>query len=183
MSAEQDDDRRLVDRVIRRRDQQAFGALYDRHTTYLYRLALRLTGGNEADANDIVHEAWVRATSRLPAFQWTSQLRTWLAGFVVNADRERRRAVSDDVPLDDDVVGSEPSLAGGFERVDLERALAALAPGFRQVLVLHDVEGYTHEEIGHLLGIEPGTSKSQLSRARAAMRRLLGETTARSTRD
>jgi RNA polymerase sigma-70 factor, ECF subfamily len=179
--AEQEDDRRLVDRVLRR-DQRAFGALYDRHTTYLYRLALRLTAGHEADASDAVHDAWVRATGRLASFQWKSQLRTWLAGFVVNAVREQRRAGPDDVSLDDIVVVSEAPL-DGFERVDLERALSALAPGFRQVLVLHDVEGYTHEEIAQLLGIEPGTSKSQLSRARAAMRRLLGETTARSTRD
>lgn len=181
MRAEQEDDRRLVDRVIRH-DQRAFGTLYDRHTTYLYRLALRLTGGREADASDAVHDAWVRATERLASFQWKSQLRTWLAGFVVNAVREQRRAEPDDVSLDDIVIASEVPL-GGFERVDLERALSALAPGFRQVLVLHDVEGYTHEEIGQLLGIEPGTSKSQLSRARAVMRRLLGETPARSTRD
>lgn len=179
----EEEDRPLVDRVIRGRDQLAFGALYDRHTTYLYRLALRLTGGNEADANDVVHDAWVRATQRLSTFQWKAQLRTWLAGFVINAARERRRAEPDDVPLDGVVVESEASLAGGFERVDLERALAALAPGFRQVLVLHDVEGYTHEEIGQLLGIGPGTSKSQLSRARAAMRRRLGEATVRSTRE
>jgi RNA polymerase sigma-70 factor (ECF subfamily) len=184
LSPEEEDDRRLVDRVIRQRDERAFGALYDRHTTYLYRLALRLTGGDELEANDLVHDAWVRATERLSTFQWKAQLRTWLAGFVINAARERRRAEPDDVPLDAVIVAdSEPPLAGGFDRVDLERALSALAPGFRQVLVLHDVEGYTHEEIGRLLGIEPGTSKSQLSRARAAMRRLLGEATARSTRD
>lgn len=183
MSADEEGDRRLVHRVIQRGDQRAFGALYDRHTTYLYRLALRLTGGNQADANDLVHDAWVRATPRLASFQWKAQLRTWLAGFVINAAREQRRAGADEVPLDDDIVASEPVPVGDFERVDLERALSALPAGFRQVLVLHDVEGYTHEEIGDLLGIEPGTSKSQLSRARAAMRRLLGEAPARSTRD
>ncbi len=183
MSPEQEDDRRFVDRVIRHRDQRAFGALYDRHTPYLYRLALRLTGGNELDANDAVHDGWARAAQRLSTFQWKAQLRTWLAGFVVNAVREQRRAEPDEVPLDAVMVESEAPLAGGYERVDLERALSSLAPGFRQVLVLHDVEGYTHEEIGQLLGIEPGTSKSQLSRARAAMRRLMGEATARTTRD
>jgi RNA polymerase sigma-70 factor, ECF subfamily len=183
LSANEEGDRRLVDRVIQRGDQRAFGALYDRHTTYLYRLALRLTGGNQADASDVVHDAWVRATQRLATFHWKAQLRTWLAGFVINVAREHRRVGADEVPLDDDIVGSEAVPTGDFERVDLERALSALAPGFRQVLVLHDVEGYTHEEIADLLGIEPGTSKSQLSRARATMRRLLGETTARSTRD
>ena len=182
MSADQEDDRRLIARVVQHRDQLAFGILYDRHTTHLYRLALRLTGGHEADASDAVHDAWVRAAERLATFQWKAQLRTWLAGFVVNAVREQRRAEPDDVPPDGVVVESEAPLTGGHERIDLERALSALAPGFRQVLVLHDVEGYTHEEIGQLLGIEPGTSKSQLSRARAAMRRSLGETTARTTR-
>jgi RNA polymerase sigma-70 factor (ECF subfamily) len=182
LSPEEDDDRQLVERVITRRDERAFGALYDRHTTYLYRLALRLTAGDELEANDLVHDAWVRAAQRLATFQWKSQLRTWLAGFVINVARERARASPDDIQIDVGIAESETSV-GAFERVDLERALSALAPGFRQVLVLHDVEGYTHEEIGQLLGIEPGTSKSQLSRARAAMRRLLGDATTRSTRD
>ena len=183
MSREQEDDRQLVERVITRADERAFGALYDRHTTYLYRLALRLTGGDETEASDVVHDAWVRATQRLASFKWQSQLRTWLAGFVVNVARERARAESDAVDLDTVAVNDDASLPGGVERMDLERALSALAPGFRQVLVLHDIEGYTHEEIGQLLGIEPGTSKSQLSRARAAMRRLLADATIRSSRD
>lgn len=182
MSPEQDD-RRLVDSVIGRRDPRAFGALYDRHTAYLYRLALRLTGGDEVEAQDVVHDAWVRAVERLATFEWRAQLRTWLAGFVINAARERIRSQPEVVLLDEVIAHEEPPLPGGVERVDLERALSALAPGFRQVLVLHDIEGYTHEEIGQLLGIEPGTSKSQLSRARAAMRRLLGDPTARSMRD
>jgi RNA polymerase sigma-70 factor (ECF subfamily) len=181
LSGEQEDDRQLVARVITRRDERAFGALYDRHTTYLYRLALRLTGGDEAEAEDLVHDTWVRATQRLASFKWQAQLRTWLAGFVINIARERTRAEPDDVGFDTIAVDDTP-LPGGVERIDLERALSALAPGFRQVLVLHDIEGYTHEEIARVLGIEPGTSKSQLSRARAAMRRLLADPTTRSTR-
>jgi RNA polymerase sigma-70 factor (ECF subfamily) len=182
LSREQDDDRRLVARVITHRDERAFGALYDRHTTYLYRLALRLTGGDEAEANELVHDAWIRASQRLAGFEWRAQFRTWLAGFVINVARERTGDASDDVGLDTLAVDDDVPLPGGVERIDLERALSALAPGFRQVLVLHDIEGYTHEEIGRLLGIEPGTSKSQLSRARAAMRRLLTDATTRSTR-
>lgn len=183
MSREQEDDRQLVERVITRRDERAFGALYDRHTTYLYRLALRLTGGDETEASDVVHDAWVRATQRLATFKWRAQLRTWLAGFVVNVARERMRAEPDDLGFDPVVVDDNPPLPGGVDRMDLQRALSALAPGFRQVLVLHDIEGYTHEDIGQLLGIEPGTSKSQLSRARAAMRRLLADATTRSSRE
>jgi RNA polymerase sigma-70 factor (ECF subfamily) len=168
-------DRALVAAVLARGDERAFGELYDRHTPYLYRLALRLAGGDAQMAEDVVHDAWVGATQRLAAFEWRSQFRTWVAGFVVHRTREAQRPVAPALPLDAFPLPADDGvLAGTFDRVDLERAVARLAPGFRQVLVLHDVEGYTHEEIGTLLGIEPGTSKSQLSRARAALRRSLG---------
>src|SRR5262249_42909611 len=76
--------------------------------------------------------------------------------------------------VDDLAAGADDvALCGSYDRLDLERAIAALADGFRLVFVLHDVQGYTHEEIADLLGIEPGTSKSQLSRARRALRRAL----------
>jgi len=76
--------------------------------------------------------------------------------------------------VDDLALGvDDVALRGSYDRLDLERAIEGLADGFRQVFVLHDVQGYTHEEIADLLGIEPGTSKSQLSRARRALRRVL----------
>ena len=157
-------------------DERAFGALYDRHTPYLYGLALRLSGDDAAMAEEVTHDAWVRAVSRLERFEWRSALRTWLAGFVVRCASEAVRQSAEEVALDEAVLESEDTvLMGAFARVDLERAIARLAPGFRHVLVLHDIEGYTHEEVGRLLGIEPGTSKSQLSRARAVVRRALGE--------
>src|SRR5262249_12075420 len=157
-------------------DERAFGALFDRHTPALYRLALRLTGGSAADAEDITHDAWVRAVERLPTFEWRAALRTWLAAFVVRCahEHQRERAATDSaLPVEDVADGDDLALRGGYERLDLERAIAGLAGGFRQVFVLHDVQGYTHEEIADLLGIEPGTSKSQLSRARRALRRAL----------
>ena len=166
-------DRKLVRDLVRRRDQQAFASLYERHSSHLYRLALRLTAGDDDIAQDLVHDAWVRAVQRLAAFQWRSQLRTWLAGFVVSLWREQQREVSRDAPFDEHVADSDAAWPDQGDRVDLERAIAQLPPGFREVLVLHDVEGFTHEDIGTLLGIRPGTSKSQLSRARSAMRRLL----------
>lgn len=127
-------------------------------------------------AEEITHDAWVRAASRLARFEWRSALRTWLAGFVVRCASEAVRQSAEEVALDEAILETEDAvLMGSFARVDLERAIARLAPGFRHVLVLHDVEGYTHEEVGRLLGIEPGTSKSQLSRARAVLRRALGE--------
>lgn len=166
-------DRKLVGDLVGRRDQRAFASLYTRHSGYLYRLALRLTAGDDDVAQDLMHDAWVRAVQHLATFEWRSQLRTWLAGFVVSLWREQQREVSRDAPFDEHLVDSDAPSPDHGDRLDLERALAQLPPGFREVLVLHDVEGFTHEEVGALLGIRPGTSKSQLSRARYAMRRLL----------
>ena len=123
----------------------------------------------------MVHDGWIRAVDRLSGFRWESALRTWLAGFVINAARERfRRDIRETPSVDEQLPADDPALGGVFDRLDLERAVAGLPEGFRLVLVLHDVEGYTHEEIADLLGIVPGTSKSQLARARAAVRRALG---------
>ena len=177
MAGDDDADRRRAARLVSHRDPRAFAELYERHSTYLYRFALRLTAGDESTAEDLVHDAWVRAVERLSTFEWRSTLRTWLAAFVVNGARERARRARQDAPLDDLAAGDEGPLRGAIDRMDLQRALAGLAPGFRMVLVLHDVEGYTHDEIATLLEIDEGTSKSQLSRARAAMRRALGATT------
>jgi RNA polymerase sigma-70 factor (ECF subfamily) len=161
--------------VASRRDDRAFDALYHRHTPRLYRLALRLCGGSEVEAQDVVHDAWVRAVERLAWFEWRSAFPTWLAGIAIRCARERIRERNRHDALDDDTMpADEAPLRGAFDRIDLERAIGRLPPGYRQVLVLHDVEGYTHEEIGDLLYIDPGTSKSQLSRARGAMRRQLG---------
>lgn len=176
--SEAGDERQLVQRLTLHGDERAFAALYERHTDYLYRLALRLTGGDAEVAGDLVHDAWVRAVARLAAFEWKASLRTWLAGFVVNLAREHRRTDRDDASSFslEDLPANDAPLEGAFDRVDLERSLAELAPRYREVLILHDVEGYTHEDIAGLLGIEVGTSRSQLSRARAAMRRALAGT-------
>lgn len=157
-------------------DERAFGALYDRHTPAMYGLALRLSGGHEPEAREILHDAWVRAAERFGAFEWRSALRTWLCAFVIRRSQEIARAEARDAgpPIEELRLASDDDLLlGTVDRVDLERAVAGLADGYRQVFVLHDVEGYTHEEIAGLLEIEPGTSKSQLSRARRALRRAL----------
>jgi RNA polymerase sigma-70 factor (ECF subfamily) len=170
------DDRALVAAVTGEGSEQAFRALYDRHTPALYGLALRLLGGEAADAEDVVHDAWLRAATRLNDFAWRSSLRTWLSGIVVNCARELWTARGRlDVSLDDvpEQGSDDAEIRGTFDRVELERALATLAAGYREVLVLHDVEGYTHEEIAGLLSVTTGTSKSQLSRARHALRRAL----------
>jgi RNA polymerase sigma-70 factor (ECF subfamily) len=169
------DEQQLITAVVARRDERAFVALYDRHTPYLWRFALRLSAGDEAEASDVVHDAWVRAVERLAGFGNRSALRTWLAGFVLNIVRERARDHAGMVEFDE--ATAPPADSGehaAIARVDVDRALSALAPGYRQMLILHDIEGFTHEEIATMLGIQPGTSKSQLSRARRRARELLG---------
>lgn len=170
------DDRTLVESVVHGGDPRAFAALYERHTPAMYGLALRLTAGTQADAEDIVHDAWIRAVERLDAFEWRSALRSWLCGFVVHRWRELRRGRARGPESKHHVLpAADPRLDAIAERVDLERAIRRLADGYREVLVLHDIQGFTHEEIAALLGIEAGTSKSQLSRARRTLRQSLNE--------
>jgi RNA polymerase sigma-70 factor (ECF subfamily) len=171
-----EEDRPLVEAILARRDERAFAALYDRHAGVMYGLALRLTGGDAPEAQVILQDAWVSAVERLATFEWRAELRTWLCAFVVNGVRAlAREAGRDQGPSIEDLpLGREDErLSGAIARVDLERAVAGLPPGYRHVFVLHDVEGYTHDEIATHLGITPGTSKSQLSRARATLRRVL----------
>jgi RNA polymerase sigma-70 factor (ECF subfamily) len=164
-----------VARLLTSREGRAFDRLYDRHTAALYGLALRLTAGDQAGAEDVVHDAWIRAVERLSGFRWESSLRTWLSGFVVNGVRQRIRREAREVGGTAALEQEEPAPIGDLAgRIDLEVAIARLPDGFRQVLILHDVEGYSHEEIAALLDVVPGTSKSQLARARQALRRSLG---------
>lgn len=169
-----EDDDVLLDRV-REGDEAAFRALYRAHSGPLYRLALRMCGGRDETAQDAVQEAWSRAIARLDRFDRGGSVRGWLNGFVVRCSLERtrwERRGGEGLPDED----AWPSPGGDrpVERIDLERAFEALPAGYRSVLVLHDLEGYTHEDIARLLGVSPGTSKSQLSRGRAWMRRALG---------
>ena len=158
---------------MRTRDEQVFRTLYRRHTPVLYRVALRFLDGDENAAQEAVHEAWICAVDGLGGFRWESSLRTWLTGIAINQSRQhRRRAARQPGPLPDILPGRENTAIVG-DRIDLERAIAQLPDGYRDVFMLYDVEGYSHTEISGLLGIAVGTCKSQLSRARHAMRRLL----------
>lgn len=120
-----------------------------------------------------MQEAWVRAARSLPSFRWESRLRTWLSGVVVNSWRDRARARGREEAWERELDAVPGRDFPESERLDLERAVAGLPDGFRAVLVLHDIEGFTHSEIASLLGIETGASKSQLARARQAVRRRL----------
>lgn len=166
-------DQVLVEKFNRTRDEATFKKLYRRHTPVLYLLALRLCGGSEANAQDAVQESWIRACRLLPKFEWRSSLRTWLTGILINCVREinhgpgKRQVPETPDELDHPAVAAEPGV-----RLDLERAIARLPTGYRHVLILHDVEGYTHEEISAQLEISVGTSKSQLFHARQALRKI-----------
>lgn len=169
-------DRALVRRVLEGGDERAFRRLYRRHTPYLYRFALRVLGGDEVEAEEVIQETWIRAVENVAGFRWESELRTWLAGIALNLCRgifrRRDRDWMRDMPgAPSGPASTAPQPIG--DRIDLERALARLPDGYRAVLVLHDIEGYRHEEIAAALGTTTGTSKSQLHRARKAVRTML----------
>ncbi|MDF2775712.1 MAG: polymerase sigma factor, sigma-70 family, partial [Geminicoccaceae bacterium] len=176
-------------RLVSAGDSRAFEALYRRHTDMLYATAVRITGDRDAAA-DVVHDAWVRVVETGARFEHRSAFRTWVTGILLNVIRERARDASrtrgwsdaDARVADDSSLGAPSETGDAFgldvaavDPIDLDAAIAALPNGFRKVLVLHDVEGFTHDEIAELLHIMPGTSKSQLVRARQRVRQLLGE--------
>jgi RNA polymerase sigma-70 factor (ECF subfamily) len=156
--------------------EDAFRTLYRAHTPALYALALRLTGNDQNEAEDLVQETWVRATRKMSTFRGDSALRTWLCGVLVNVRRERARSswrMVDGLDVDP---AAPPRDDAAF---DLERAIAGLPDGARDIFVLHDVYGYAHREIAEMLGVVEGTSKSQLARARTLLRKALNSDEAR----
>jgi RNA polymerase sigma-70 factor (ECF subfamily) len=168
------EDRNLTEAILLRGDENAFRTLYRRHTPRLYLLVLRLLGGTEAE--DVVQETWLRVCQRLDGFRWEASFATWLTTIGVHQARDAlRRRGRDRLDPTADPPDTPIPPATVIERIDLEQAIAALADGHRQVVVLHDVEGMTHREIADLLGISEGTSKSQLSDARRNLRAMLTE--------
>jgi RNA polymerase sigma-70 factor (ECF subfamily) len=163
------DERALAEKFSRHGDESAFRALYRRHTPLLYRVAYRMAS-NADRAADIVQDTWLRAAQGLPSFRWQSSLATWLVGIVVNRCREEIRRTNNEASVQDELPEPLARSCAPWQRLHLERAVAQLPEGYREVLLLHDVEGYTHEEIAQALEMEVSTSRSQLTRARAAMR-------------
>ena len=157
----------LVSAVQNERSDDAFSVLYDRHTPRAFQTAWRILGGNPQLAEDAVQEAWIRAVSRLAAWSGEQPFGAWLRGITLHVAIDLLRH---DLHLrfTDDFEVAVPE--HDVEHIDLDRAIAALPPGYRAVLVLHDVEGFTHEEIAEQLGITAGTSKGQLFKARRAVR-------------
>jgi RNA polymerase sigma-70 factor (ECF subfamily) len=162
-------------RRAREGDGEAIRELYRRYGPRVFSVVRRLAG-EDALAEDWAQEAWIRAIRALPTFRGEARFSTWLHRIAVNSAlhgrrwRERRARNEVALPL------TLPVRERGDDtvlRITLQRALDRLPEGMRQVIVLHDVEGYTHEEIADVLGVTAGTSKSQLFKARARMRKAL----------
>src|ERR1041384_571572 len=153
-------------------DQTAFERLYRRHVARVHTLARRMAGPDAAD--DLTQDVFVRAWDKLGTFRGDSAFSTWLHRLAVNVVLSRRRSEKSDRMW---IVEEEASFAAASHaavhpatRMDLEAAIARLPDGARRVFGLHDVEGWTHEEIAERMGLVPGTSKSQLSRAPSGRR-------------
>lgn len=159
-------------------DRMAFQRLYRLHVDRVYGAVYRLAGYDHARAEDLTQEAFVRAWQKLSGFRGESAFGTWLYRLAVNvALMDIRSRGADPVAMMDEADipdrGETPFCAA--ERDELERAIGKLPPRARAVLVLHDVEGWRHEEIGAELGMAVGSSKAQLHRARGLLRKVLGE--------
>ncbi len=159
-------------------DPLAARTLYERYAPRVYAVVRRIAGDDEVAA-DCAQEAWIRAFRALPAFRGDARFSTWIHRIAVNAALQSLRKMKGRSRMEEElpeVVPVAPTTRDVLLQDRLEEALDRVPEGMRRVLVLHDVEGYTHEEIGELLGINPGTSKSQLFKARAKMRELLSPT-------
>lgn len=157
-------------------DRRAFERLYRTHGQRVFALCLRMCG-ERGLAEELVQDVFVRAWQKLESFRGDAAFSTWLHRVAVNIVLSRRKQdgrLRDRTVADDDavhVVAARTVSVG--DRMDLESAIATLPAGARRIFVLHDVEGYTHEEIGELLGITSGGSKAQLHRARLLLREVL----------
>ncbi|HEY2824951.1 MAG TPA: sigma-70 family RNA polymerase sigma factor [Gemmatimonadales bacterium] len=167
------DERTLLDRV-RDGDAAAERALYDSHVDRVYRLAFRMAGDGDL-AQEFTQDTFVRAFERIRDFRGESAFSTWLhsvaTSVILNGLRKVKRFRTREADLEeaDHVSGGRPEADPDLKQ-KLRAAIDALPNHYRMVFVMHDVEGYTHEEIGIALGVETGTSKAQLSRARAKLR-------------
>ena len=168
-------------------DGASFEALYTMHKRRVYSLCLRMVG-NTAEAEDLTQEAFLQLYRKIGTFRGESAFSTWLHRLSVNVVlmhlrkkglpevslQETLEPAEEDGPRRD--IGTvDRNLAGSIDRVNLERSIENLPPGYRIIFVLHDVEGYEHNEIAGMMGCSIGNSKSQLHKARMKLRDLLKE--------
>ena len=169
----------------KRGDTQSFEGLYSLHKRRVYSLCLRMTG-NTAEAEDLTQEAFLQLYRKISTFRGESAFSTWLHRLTVNVVLMHLRkkglpSVSLEETLEPqqedgprkDIGARDNVLAGSIDRLNLERAIESLPPGYRIIFVLHDVEGYEHNEIAEMMGCSIGNSKSQLHKARLKLRDLL----------
>ena len=158
-------------------DEAALRALWTRHAPHIDMVVRRLVGSDPDLAADIAQEVWIQIFRALPSYRGDSQFGTWAHRIAVNrtlnALRKTRRLANIETEVQEDSAAVEPDHERSFLAQSIEEAAAKLSPGARAVFMLHDVEGYTHEEIADELGITSGGSKSQLFKARAKLRTLL----------
>lgn len=176
-------DKELIARA-QRGEEQAFAALFEAHKRRVYSLCLRMTG-DTAEAEDLAQEAFLQLFRKISTFRGESAFSTWLHRLVVNVVLMNLRKKSiQKVSLDEvDNSQEEPvkreygeddlRLLGSVDRITLDNAIEDLPPGYRSVFVLHDVEGYEHNEIARIMDCSVGNSKSQLHKARLKLREAL----------
>lgn len=159
-------------------DVDAFEILYHEHAGRIYALCLRLKAGDASDATELMQDVFIRAWRRLETFRGDCAFASWLHRLAVNAMLENargdRRRIARVLPMEDPSILETASRSTGVDlRMDMEDAIASLPKGARLAFVLHDVEGYQHQEIAEQLGVSVGTIKAQLHRARRLLRERL----------
>jgi RNA polymerase sigma-70 factor (ECF subfamily) len=171
------DERFLIARA-QQGDREAARNLYDAHSRRVHRLVFRLCGGDEEMARDLVQDTFIRVFDKLSTFRGESAFATWVHRIAVtvtlNGLRKERRLKrgADDLDVANDLPAPSNNVDPDL-RAKLRAAIEALPPGSRASVILHDIEGYTHAEIGAMLGIAEGTSKARLFDARGRLRKAL----------
>lgn len=183
-AAKMESDLDLVQRA-QQGDSDAFASLFYAHKPRIYSVCLRMTN-NTAEAEDLTQDAFLQVFRKLATFRGDSALSTWLYRIAVNTvlmhfRKKALRQISLDEPLNQDArlirreYGSQDDrLSGSVDRIALTRAIRELPAGYRTIFLLHEVEGYEHQEIAQLLDCSVGNSKSQLHKAKLRIRELLG---------
>lgn len=183
-------------RLAQQGDAAAFEQLYKLHSRRVYALCLRMVG-NPAEAEDLAQEAFLQLFRKIHTFRGESAFSTWLHRLSVNVVLMKLRkktvpvtSLEETTEPDEetggprkDIGGPDLLLSGSIDRLNLERAIQQLPPGYKTVFVLHDVQGYEHNEIAEIMGCSIGNSKSQLHKARTRLRELLQETLRQMARD
>ena len=176
-------------RLAQQGNAAAFEQLYRRYSRRVYALCLRIVK-NDSEAEDLTQEAFLRLFRKIHTFRGEASFSTWLHRLATNVAlmrlrRKRYTEVSMDANSEPDEDESGPHvelggpdlrLSGALDRVNLRRAIEQLPEGYKEMFILHDVEGYEHHEIAKILGCSSGNSKSQLYKARLRLRELLQET-------